>query len=107
MKTIIFCTFLFIFAQVHAAAPTECLNGNFKVCREIFNKYGSQSDRRGAVELFEKACSAQNLSVSCKIISVSKTDSLKKMLELATPDSGMFVMNGAKVDKLYQISEVK
>lgn len=92
---------------MHAATPADCLNGNFRACREIFNQYGSQSDRKGAVELFEKACSAQTLNVSCQIISVSKADSLKKTLELAKPDSGIFVINGLKVDKFYQISEVK
>lgn len=98
---------LLSFAQGYASTPAECLNGNFKICREIFNKYGAQSDRKGAVELFEKACSAQTLNVSCQIISISKVDSLKKTLELAKPDSGIFIMNGAKVDKFYQISEVK
>ncbi len=93
--------------NVFAATQSECLNGNFTACRELFNKYGSQSDRAGAVELFEKACSAQTLHVSCEIISFSKSDSLKKTLELAKPNSGIFVMNGSKVDKFYQISEVK
>ena len=93
--------------NIFAATQSECLSGNFAVCRDQFNKYGSQSDRAGAVELFEKACSAQTLHVSCEIISFSKADFLKKTLALAKPNSGIFVMNGPKVDKFYQISEVK
>lgn len=107
MKLLFFCVILLCFARGHAATPEECLNGNFKICREIFNRYGAQWDRKGAVELFERACSAQTLNVSCQIISISKADSLKKTLELAKPDSGSFVMSGAKIDKLYQFSEAK
>jgi len=100
------CLLTNVFAM--AATSTECLNGNFNSCREIFNKYGSQSDKSGAVELFEKACSAQTLSVSCQIISTKKSDTLKKTLDMAKTDpSGMFVMDGKKFDKIYQISEIK
>ncbi len=107
MKKIIFGIILVSFSQTWAFTQSDCLNGNFKACREIFNKYGSQSDRAGAVELFEKACSAQVLRVSCEIISISKSESLKKMLELAKRDAGIFVMNGPQLDKFYQISELK
>lgn len=107
MKNIFLVMSLFGSLSAYASTANECLSGNYKACREVFNKYGSQSDRVGAVDLFEKACSAQNLRVSCHIFSVSKNETLKKTLELAKPDSGMFVMDGAKVDKIYQISEVK
>lgn len=107
MKIFLLSIILLSSLNVFAATQSDCLNGNFAVCRDLFNKYGSQSDRVGAVELFEKACSAQTLHVSCEIISFSKSDSLKKTLELAKPNSGIFVMNGPKVDKFYQISEVK
>lgn len=91
-----------------AATPTDCLNGSFSACREIFNKYGSQSDKNGAVDLFEKACSAQTLNVSCQIVSTKKSDTLKKTLDLSKTDSsGIFIMSGKTLDKIYQISEIK
>jgi len=77
--------FLCLLINVYAfgATSTECLNGNFNSCREIFNKYGSQSDKVGVVELFEKACSSQTLSVSCQIVSTKKSETLKKTLDMS------------------------
>jgi len=63
--------------------------------------------RNGAVELFEKACSSQSLKVSCQVVSSLKSDTLKKSLEMARPDAGSFIINGSKIDKIYQISELK
>lgn len=104
-----FLSFVILLSSVNtlAATPTECLGGSFTACREIFNDYGSRTKRDGAVELFEKACSAQALLVSCKVVSVEKSITMKKMMEMAVPKSGMFVINGPKIDKIYQISEVK
>ncbi len=61
VRKIIFRIILFSCSQLRAYTQSDCLNGNFKARREIFNKYGNQSDRAGAVELFEKAYSAQTL----------------------------------------------
>ena len=107
MKKAILGIILFSSFQAWAFTQNDCLNGNFKACREIFNKYGSQTDRAGAVELFEKACSAQTLRVSCEISSFSKTETLEKILKTVKRDSGAFVMNGSQIDKFYQISELK
>lgn len=107
MKIFLIFSFLAFSTAGSAATQAECLNGNFKACREVFNKFGSQSDRSGAVELFEKACSAQTLYVSCEVITLTKDASLKKTLEFTKPNAGIFVMSGSKFDKLYQISEVK
>ena len=81
MKNLVFSLVLLSSLCVFAATSNECTGGNFKACREIFNKYGSQTDRAGAVDLFEKACSSQTLRVSCQILSVSKADTMKKMME--------------------------
>lgn len=108
MKILFFCLSLLVYAFSLGATSAECLSGNFNSCREVFNKYGSQSDKSGAVELFEKACSAQTLSVSCQIISVKKSETLKKTLEMAKTDpAGTFVVSGQKLDKIYQISETR
>ncbi|MBL7542645.1 MAG: hypothetical protein JNL11_02465 [Bdellovibrionaceae bacterium] len=108
MKILFFCISFFVYAFSLGATPAECLSGNFNSCREVFNKFGSQSEKSGAVELFEKACSAQTLNVSCQIISVKKSETLKKTLEMAKVDpSGTFIMSGQKLDKIYQISETK
>jgi hypothetical protein len=107
MKALMFGIFLLSSLNVFASKKSECLDGNFVACRDVFNNFGSQSDRAGAVDFFEKACSAQSLRVSCEVISLSKNDSLTKTLELAKPNSGSFVMNGPKIDKFYQISEAR
>ncbi len=78
VRKIIFGIILFSRSQLSAYTQSDCLNSNFKACREFFNKYGNQSDRAGAVELFEKACSAQTLHVPREIISVSKPENFKK-----------------------------
>jgi len=107
MKALFFSLIFFSVTNAFSATPNECLNGNFASCREVFNNFGSQTDRSGAVTLFEKACSSQALRVSCQITTTGKADTTKKTLDLAKPDSGMFVINGTKLDKIYQISEVK
>lgn len=102
--------FIFVFlilAETKAATSEQCLNGSFTACKEVFNKFGSQSDKNGAVELFEKACSSQLLKVSCLTTSVLKENTLQKSLELSKPNSGLFVISGNKIDKIYQISESK
>jgi len=109
VKNLFFCICFLIGSHTLAATSTECLNGNFNSCLEIFNKYGSQSDKKGAVELFTKACTSETLNVSCRIVSVKKSETMGKVLEMGrkTYPSGSFVMSGQKFDKIYQISEIK
>ena len=90
-----------------AGTKQECLGGNFPVCRDIFNQYGSTTDQRGATDLFASACSSQNLKLKCEIISVDRSETLKKTLEVADLDGALFVINGKKVDKIYKVSTVK
>ena len=108
MTNIILIVAFLCFPNAFASTPKElCLAGNYSFCREIFSKYGSQSNREGAVDFFEEACSSQNLRVSCLVLSVAKVDILKKGLEIANPRAEMFTISGTKIDKIYQITELK
>lgn len=107
MKKIIFTLIVLSLSTVFASTPEKCFSGDFKACRDIMNNYGRQSDKAGAVEFFEKVCSSQSLLVSCRVVSATKSDSLQKGLEVANPNSGMFIISGRKIDKIYQVSEVK
>lgn len=93
--------------NTYAATPSDCLGGDFAVCKEIFNKYGSAQDKTGAIELFTSACNSQNLHVVCQITSSEKSDTLKKTFDLAKPNMSIFVINGKYIDKIYQISQSK
>lgn len=107
MKLFFASIFFFAGANCFAATPKDCVSGNFAACKEIFNKYGSTSDKAGAVELFTNACASQDLRVVCQVTSIEKAETLKKALELAKPETALFVMSGKNFDKIYQISQLK
>lgn len=98
---------LFVGSTSFAATPKDCLAGNFAACKEIFNKYGSSSDKAGAVEFFASACASQDLRVVCQVTSTEKSETLKKTLDLARSETALFVMNGKNLDKIYQITQLK
>ncbi len=107
MKNLLMTALVLSASQYSFAMPEkDCLGGSFPECQRIFNQYGSQSNREGAVEMFVKACSSQKLQVICQITSSSKSETLKKSLELAKTNSAIFVINGSELDKIYQISKV-
>jgi len=90
-----------------AATPKDqCLNGSYVACKRIFSKYGSQTDRRGAAELFTTACLSQKVKMKCEIASSEKSQTMKKVLEMMATESdhAVFVINGPKVDKIYKVS---
>lgn len=86
------------------ATKNECLNGNFEACKKIISDYGSTSDKTGAIDFFENACSSQNLKINCQIVSVKQSETLKKSLELANYSSAQFIVTGSKINKIYLIS---
>lgn len=74
MCTILICFFgLNCFGVTHS----DCINGSFKACQEVFEGYGRTTKRDGAVELFYKACSSEQLRVYCQIVS-SETKEIRK-----------------------------
>ncbi len=91
----------------YGATKAECISGNFAACEKIIRDYGSTSDKTGATEFFSNAWSSQNLSINCQIISVSRSETLKKSLELAGKNSAQFIVTGSKVDKIYLISSAE
>ena len=89
-----------------AATAGECVGGAYAACQELIDRYGATTDKRGAVELFARACASPDLRVVCRITSTRKAETLARMLELSRPGSAQFVMNGKDLDKIYQMSQV-
>jgi len=107
MKTVTI-IFSFLLAQYSfGTTKNDCVDGNFAACKEIFNHYGSTTDQNGAADFFASACASQNLKITCEVISTDKSETLKKILEVAGMNSAVFVINGTKVDKIYKISAAR
>jgi hypothetical protein len=89
-----------------SATKSECLSGDYSACKDIFNQYGRSSEKIGAIEFFGDVCASQNLKVTCEVFSIEKSETLRKTLELGRAESSIFIMSGAKVDKLYRLSSL-
>ncbi len=100
--------FLFSGAQESfGATEKQCLDGSFAACKEIFDHYGSSSNKQGAAELFARACASQHLRVACQITTADASETLKKTIELAKPEASTFVIDGKLINKIYSFSSIK
>lgn len=91
-----------IWIQFASAAPeAECLAGNFKSCKKVFDYYGSTSKDGGRFDFFAKVCASENLRVDCQVLSVEDSELTQKLLEVASSDTGVFAVGGKKLAKLY------
>ncbi len=104
MKFILFCSIHFSTLACYASNQSDCLSGNGKACRLVMDEVGRSSNKSGALTFFQQACSTDKLKVSCEVISIEKESTLKKTMELYTPRSGIFVINGTNLDKIYKLT---
>lgn len=51
MKTMAILFGIFLTQSALAMTKSDCLSGNFSACKEIFNKFGSSSDKNGAANI--------------------------------------------------------